>query len=42
VNISLPKPALLKDVDYGQDETPTNGDEINDKVRSTSAFFELH
>lgn len=31
--LGIPTPALLDDVDYGQDETTAIGDEINDKVR---------
>jgi hypothetical protein len=29
----IPTPSLLDDVDYGQDETATNPDETNEKIK---------
>ncbi len=31
--LGIPTPSLLDDVDYGQDETTTNPDETNEKIK---------
>ena len=45
--LGIPPPSLLDDVDYGQDESTTNPDETNEKVRkyqdtSWQYFFDFY
>ena len=37
--LGIPPPALLDDVDYGQDESSNNLDEMNDRVCLRLMFF---